>query len=148
MDVWAFRENPLKTTWRDGRVTVAEEDGVKVLSRYVSDGKPAVAYRDTEAGCRVYVCEPGGLTPALFNRFAKESGAYVAIDREGVQLNMNDDFISLHCLRGGTYRLRLPFDCTVVNLKTGRDERTEDGFLPLDLTAGETCRFTLERRRR
>lgn len=147
MDVWAFRENPESMMWGDGRVSVEESGGVKALSRYVSDGKPAVAYRDGDSGRRVYVCEPGGLTPALFNRFARESGAYVALDREGVQLNMNDDFISLHCLRGGTYRLRLPFDCAVVNLKTGREERTEGGFLPLDLTAGETCRFTIERRR-
>ena len=146
MDVWAFRENPNRRTWGGGRVTVAEESGVKVLSRYVSDGKPAVAYRDTDAGRRVYVCEPGGLTPALFNRFARESGAYVALDREGVQLNMNDDFISLHCLRGGAYRLRLPFDCTVINLKTGRGELTEGGYLPLNLTAGETCRFMIERK--
>jgi hypothetical protein len=146
MDVWAFRENPHKLKWDGGRVTVAEESGVKVLSRYVSDGKPAVAYRDTDAGRRVYVCEPGGLTPALFNRFARESGAYVALDREGVQLNMNDDFISLHCLRGGAYRLRLPFDCTVINLKTGRGELTEGGYLPLNLTAGETCRFMIERK--
>ena len=145
MDVWAFRENPCKTAWSDVWPTVAEKPGVKVLSRYVSDGKPAVAYIDGDAGRRVYVCEPGGLTPGLYNRFARESGAYVALGREGVQLNMNEDFVSLHCLRAGRYDFRLPFKCKAINMRTGLAEKADAGVLHLELTAGETCRFFLVR---
>ena len=127
------------------RCTVREADGVRILARYVSDGRPAFALRD-DADCRrVFVCEPAGLTPELYNRLAKDAGAYVAFDRPGVQLYMNGDFVSLHCLRGGRYDFRLPFACRMTNLKSGREERSADGKVPLVLTAGETCRFRLTR---
>ena len=126
------------------RCTVRETDGVRVLARYADDGLPAIAER-RDADCRrVYVCEPGGLTPGLMNRLARESGAYAVTDRPGLQIDMNGDFVSVHCLRPGAYDLTLPFACEVVNLKTGRTEATEGRRLRLGLTAGETCRFSLK----
>ena len=129
------------------RCTVKETDGVRVLARYASDRLPAIAER-RDADCRrVYVCEPGGLTPGLLNRIVRESGGYAATDRPGLQVNMNGDFISVHCLRPGTYDFRLPFDGTVKNLRNGAFEPVRNGLLKLNLTAGETCRFALEARR-
>lgn len=142
IDVWQFRINPKNRT-RGSRVTVAEDKDVRVLARYASDRLPALAVREDPDCRRVYVCEPGGFTPALFNRFAREAGAYVALDRPGVQLNMNGDFISLHCLRGGKYSFRLPFDCDVMNMRTGKQERVSGNRMLLEMTAGQTCRFRL-----
>lgn len=127
------------------RCTVRETEGVRVLARYASDGLPAVAVR-RDADCRrIYVAEPSGLTPGFFNSLARDSGAYVAVERDGLQLNMNGDFISLHCLRPGGYRISLPFDCRVRNLKNGLYETVKGKAFTVNLTAGETCRFRLER---
>ena len=123
------------------RGTVEESDGVRVLARFRQDKAPALAER-RDADCRrIYVCEPGGLTTDLIHRFARESGAYVPCDRTGLQVDMNGDFVSVHCLCPGTYDFRLPFDCVAVNLKTLRRASTEGRRLRLELTAGETVRF-------
>ena len=140
MDVYTMREwvRPIRTR---NRCSVKETTGVKVLARYEDDGLPALAVRD-DADCRrVYVCEPCGFTPGLMNRLAREAGAYALVSRPGLQINMNGDFVSVHCLRPGTYDFILPFDCQVMNLKTHAFEHTEGRILKMNLTAGETCRF-------
>ena len=140
MDVYMMREwvRQIRT---GNRCSVKETPGVQVLARYEDDGLPAIAMRD-DADCRrVYVCEPGGLTPGLMNRLAREAGAYAAVSRGGLQINMNGDFVSVHCLRPGAYDFVLPFDCKVLNLKTRAFERTEGRILKMNLTAGETCWF-------
>ena len=142
MDVYMMRETvrPIRTR---NRCSVKETPGVKVLARYEDDGLPALAVRD-DADCRrVYVCEPCGLTPGLMNRLAREAGAYAAVAGGGLQINMNGDFISVHCLRPGAYDFCLPFDCQVLNLKTRVFEKPEGRILRLNLTAGETCQFLI-----
>ena len=80
-----------------------------------------------DADCRrIYVAEAGGLTPALINRFAREAGCYAPVDGTGLQVDMNGDFLSVHCLVPGHY-----------------DFRTPKGVLPLDLVAGEVRWFDL-----
>ena len=143
-ETWLSRNAPrLSKVSRDRRLSVAEGPGVKVLARYVADGLPAIAERQ-DADCRrIYAGEACGITPELFNRFAREAGAYVGT-RAGVQLDMNGNFVSIHCLRPGRYDFRLPFPCRVVNLKSGADEKGTAGVVSLDLTAGETCWFQLQ----
>ena len=142
MDTVALRDNGASRP-NGPRCTVKEMSGVKVLARYASDGLPAIAER-RDADCRrVYVCEPGGLTPGLLNRLVRESGGYAAVDRPGLQINMNGDFVSVHCLQSGNYDFILPFACQMKNLKSGKDEQIVGRILNLDMTAGETCRFRL-----
>ena len=97
----------------------------------------------------MYVCEPGGLSPGLFNRLARESGAYVPVSGGGLEVDMDGDFVSLHALRTGEWDFTLPFPCRVVNAKAGgRDEQVSSGRVHLSLTAGETCCFRLRARQR
>ena len=127
------------------RCSVVEGPGVKVLGRFEDDRSAAIAMLD-DGKCRRYCfCAPGGLSPDMFNRIAHESGAYVPVDSARLQVNMNGDFISVHALDNGRFSFRLPFGCKVTNEKTGAEEPVVDGILPLDLTAGETCWFTLEK---
>ena len=103
------------------RLTVKEGPDVRVVARYRQDGLPALAFRSDGKERAVYVCDPGGLTPTLFNALVRQSGGYVAAE-PGLQVNTNGRFFSLHCLLSGRYDLRLP-----------------DGkSVPLDLVAGET----------
>ena len=121
------------------RTTVVEDPGVRVIARYRSDGKPAVAVRE-DGGCRrIYVGEPCGPSASLFNLFAREAGAYVPHAGTGLQVDLNGDFASVHALAAGTYEFRLPRRCRAVNLKSGLEERQKDGRIVLELTAGETC---------
>ena len=144
-EVWAARSAPRPAGLKRGRrMSVAETEGVKVLARYLDDGAAAIAVRE-ESGCRrIFVGEAGGVSPQLFNRFAREAGAYVGT-RAGVQLDMNGNFVSVHALKTGRFDFHLPFPCEVVNLKTGKPVATSDGILPLDLTAGETRWYSLNR---
>ena len=121
------------------RTSVREGADVKVLARFASDGAPALALRE-EGGCRrVYVCEPAGLSADMFNRLAREAGAYVPVSGGGLQVDMNGNFVSLHALRSGEWDFNLPFPCRAVNLASGRDEQQNGDRLRLALTAGETC---------
>ena len=56
---------------------------------------------------------------------------------------MNGDFVSVHALKGGRFKFRLPFSCRVVNVKSGKEESQENGAVSLDLTPGQTCWFRL-----
>lgn len=82
---------------------------------------------------------------ADLNTEAKAAGAYVPLPPNCVQVDMNGDFVSLHCLRSGRYEFLLPRDCTVVNLKSGRTVQVAGRILPLELSMGETCWFRLGR---
>lgn len=83
-------------------------------------------------------------TSTEINAEAKAAGAYVPLPPARVQVDMNGDFISLHCIVPGSYEFKLPRKCEVINLKSGRKEPVKvSDFLPLDLTAGETCWFSL-----
>ena len=126
------------------RCTVSETEGVKVLARYASDGLPAIAERHDVDCRRVYVAAAGGLTPGLLNRIARESGAFYVVDSTGLQVDMNGNFMSVHCLRPGRYTLHLPFPARVENLKSHKTEKVTGQSFEVNLTAGETCRFLLE----
>ena len=144
LDVYVQRERNCHLAISQ-RCTVEEVTGVRILARYAADGLPAIAERRDSDCRRVYVAAPGALTPGLLNRLARESGAYAAVDGTGLQIDMNGDFVSVHCLRPGSYDFRLPFPCAVDNLRSGMPEPVRDGCLKLTLSAGETCRFALRR---
>jgi len=134
----------LKATGR--QVFVQEAPGVIVHARYAWDtNKVAIAERrDTEAR-RWYLATPGGLTPEIFQRVVREAGAYLPVDVPGLMVAMNGDFISIHALKGGRYEFKLPFPCKVVNVASKQREPSDDGYLHLNLTPGETCWFLLKK---
>lgn len=123
--------------WQPRRISVVEKAEVRVLARYDADGAPAVAEIDGKGWKSVYVCDPGGLSPQYLNRLVRESGGY-APAAYGLQVDMNADFLSLHCVIPGHYDFKLPGTRVVTNLKTGREVPTDGNVLPLDLVAGET----------
>lgn len=96
-------------------------------------------------GVKHFITQPGGYSPEFFNEFVKGAGGYVAVRPGVVQVDMNGDFVSVHCLVPGRYDFRLPFPAKVVNVKSGREEKTSGGVLPLEMSAGETCWFRLKR---
>ena len=95
-------------------------------------------------GIPSFVVQPGGFTPEFLNGFAKDAGAYVMCEPGKLQVDVNGDFLSVHCLVPGKYEIRLPFDAKVVNLKDGSVATGER--LWVDLSAGETCWFRLSHR--
>ena len=106
------------------------------------DGKRAEFERKfAEKGGRIlFRTELCASTAESLNRFAREAGAYVPIGRSGLQVDMKDGFISLHCIIPGQYDFILPYPAKVVNLKTGRDVplRNQDKCIFLDMEAGES----------
>lgn len=127
------------------RFSLRNPSGAKIAARYAEDGAAAITLREVGASRHVVVCDQIGLTPQLLNRLTRESGGYVSGAPGFVQTDMNGDFVSIHALRAGRYVFRLPFPARVVNVKTGRDETTKDGVLPLELNAGGTYWFRLHR---
>jgi hypothetical protein len=84
------------------------------------------------------------LSDDLFNKIAREAGAYVA-GLPGHQLNLNGEFASLHALRSGEYTLTLPPGRRrVLDADTGwvlaRDARS----FTLPVTAQRTYWFLFE----
>ena len=127
------------------RGNIVEREGVEVLGRFKDDGAPSIATCRHGQARSVYVSAPGGLTPGFFNRLCRESGAYVPVATNRLQVNMNGDFISVHALATGHFDFKLPFPAKVTNVKSGKEEPVKNGMLPLDLSAGETCWFYLDR---
>lgn len=131
--------------WSPRRFEVEEKPGVRTVSRYRDGGAAAIVERAGKDFKWVYVGSYGGLTPAYLNRLAHESGAYVPTGREGLEVDMNGNFLSVHCVRPGKYAFRLPFEATVVNLKTGVQVPLSGNSFELDLTAGESRWYRLRR---
>ena len=128
------------------QVFIQEAPGVIVHARYAwNTNKVAIAERRDADAHRWYLAVPGGFTPEIFQRIARESGAYVPVDETGLMVSMNGDFISVHALKGGRYDFKLPFPCKVVNVASKQREPSADGYLHLNLTPGETCWFLLKK---
>lgn len=125
------------------RNSIVERKGIRVLARYAADGAPAAAVRDGDGFRHVVFTEAGGISGAALNRLAGEAGAYVALPPDVAQVEMNGDFISIHALKSGGYSFRLPFNCTVRNLKSGCDETIENGCINLRIEVGGTYQFLL-----
>ena len=83
------------------------------------------------------------ISPSEFAETVRKAGGYVPT-RDGLQVDMNGNFISVHALKGGRYDFKLPRRCSVVNMKTGKEE-TDGSVLKLDLLAGETCWFAMKK---
>ena len=83
-------------------------------------------------------------TSTDINAEAKAAGAYVPLPPNVMQVDMNGDFISIHCLVPGCYGFLLPRPCEVVNMKSGREETVHGNILPLDLVAGQTSWFRIK----
>ena len=110
-----------------------------LASDFDADPALAGAYRKVYRLTRAAKCPP---LDALVGE-VRAAGGYVP-SRPGLQVDMNGDFISVHCLVAGAYDFRLPFPATVVNLKSGQPEKVRGDVLPLELTAGETCWFRIQ----
>ena len=84
-----------------------------------------------------------GCRKTIGRLLAAGSGAYVPVEKDGVQVDMNGSFVSVHALRTGKWSFRLPFRCKVENVRSGRMEHVDT--FGLDMTAGETAWFILHR---
>ena len=130
--------------WTPRRDSIRERKGERILARYAKDNTAAVAERRFGGWKSVFVGSAAGLTPQYFNRLVGESGGYVPMPY-GVQVNMNGNFVSIHCIIPGTYSFKLPFGCRVTNLKTGEAVKVIDGYIPMNLKSGETRWYGLDR---
>lgn len=139
-DVWLAEDAMGDASWA-GRYKAV------ILSGFIEPDARRTAFMDAlEAkGMAMHVTRPGGFSASFFNDFVAMAGGYVAT-RPGVQVDMNGDFASVHCLVPGEYDFRLPFPCRVVNLADGREAASDGGSVRLSLTAGETCWFRIRRK--
>ena len=98
-----------------------DDPQLKVYARYADDAKIAIAEKSVGKGRVLAIGDCAGLTPEFFNRQVRMSGGYVPAGF-GLQVDMNGDFASVHCLRTGRYEFATP---------CGR-------VIPLDMKAGDS----------
>ena len=120
--------------------TVAETPDMRVLARFSSDGTPAICECRFDGWTGVAVGSAGGLSPQCFNRIVRDAGGYVPVESGRFQVNMNGDFVSLHCIKSSRCNFRLPFRCRVRDMETGNLHEKADSF-SLQMTVGETRWF-------
>ena len=118
-------------------ISTLRQKGVKLV--FLADSGACGGAEACEGSVRI--AEPRGLTPKMLNALVREAGGYVP-SRTGIQVDMNGEFISIHCLMTGHYDFALPFVADVENLKTG-ERRSAIQSIPLDMTGGETRWYRL-----
>lgn len=96
-----------------------------------------------KSGVKTMIQDTAPLSAKAVNAFARAAGAFVASE-PGLQVDMSGDFLSVHAVRTDRWRVKLPYPCRVVNLRSGMDELVSGDVLELDLTAGETAWFELK----
>ena len=127
--------------YRCDRFAVNGNSGPRVMARFAKDKAIAVAEQQMGGWKSVYVAEGGGLTPQYFRQLVGEAGGYVPAEA-GLQVDMNGDFLSVHCIRPGHYDFKLPRRCSVT-AEDGRTVVSNGTVLPLDLKTGETAWYFL-----
>lgn len=135
---------PIAAHWRPSCFSFGNTSGFKPLARYRKGNVTSAISAYVGNGRLVVIGASCGLTASFFRKLAIESGAYVPADKEGLQVDMNGDFVSIHALRTDVFQFKLPFACEVMNLKSGKVEPQSAGRLVLDMTAGKTCWFRLD----
>jgi len=138
-----FTLGPAPVAYLDAQRFWVTDAGAAPLARYASDERTAVAVRRFPDWTSVYVAAVGGLSAQLFHNIAREAGAFVATD-PGPAVDMNGSFLSLHGVRGGSYAVRLPRTCDVVEAFTGRRVAAGVKQFRIDLPAQDTQWFLLE----
>ena len=84
------------------------------------------------------------IKPVEFNARARAAGAYVPVEPNALEVDMNGDFLSVHALRNGTFDFKLPFPCKVRNVKSGQLEDVSGDTFKISVEAGQTCWFVFE----
>ena len=143
---WMIRKTSginTKPAWYDWiSIYHAEEDADnRVIARFESNRKPAVAERTFPGWKAVYIGEPSGLTAEYFNHLVKEAGAY-RLTGPGFQCETNGNFMSVHCLRGGKTVWTLPYRADMKNLCSGKIFRGVTSF-QINAEPGSTYWFSL-----
>jgi hypothetical protein len=111
---------------------------------YQDDNAPAIVEKSLGKGRLFYIASPGGLSGEYFHKIVKSNG-YVAADRSGLQISMNGNFMSIHCIVPGEYTLTLKFTADVINLKTNRAVAVKCRQFKLDAEAGSTYWFEIRK---
>ncbi len=127
------------------RYSVEKSAGVKVIAVYRQDKAPAIVEKSSGRGRLVYIAVPGGLSAEFFNQLVKESGGYVTADRNGLQIDMNGNFMSVHCIIPGKYTISLPFTANVTNLKDHSPVPVKKRKFELNADAGGTYWFEIRK---
>ena len=164
MDVRRMLDSNPPDPWKPDVALVIDEVGMASLKtsgkldfrlRWESYGESGVPYDiylaedfDTDSSLSTkyrLVIRDGfkSLNSERLNRMAKSAGAFVASEPGVLEVDMNGNFLSVHCLVPGTHTVRLPFKAHIVNLKDGAVEQGDS--LSLAMTAGETRWFGLGR---
>ena len=123
---------------RKALVSALRKKGVKLV--FLADAG-ALGGAEVCEGC-VRIAEPQGLSPKMLNTLVREAGGYVP-SPTGLQVDMNGDFVSIHCLKTGHYDFALPYVADVTNAKSG-ERLSAVRSVPLDLTGGETRWYAIK----
>ncbi len=115
-----------------------------ILGKYTGDGKPAVGVRRFADWTSVYCAAPGGLAPELLRNIALAAGVFVTADKPGLVIDMNDYFLSIHCVRGGKYRLNLPRTSEVTDILSGETVSAGTDLFEQEFTAQKTYWYSLK----
>lgn len=127
------------------RYSVKPVDGIKVNAVYRRDNAPAIVEKNIGKGKLVYIAAPGGLSAAYFHYLVKSGGGYVTADRSGLQVDMNGNFMSVHCIIPGKYILHLPYTANVINLKDHTPVIVRNRKFELEAEAGATYWFEIRK---
>lgn len=100
----------------------AIDPSAKVLAKYAETGQVAIALKKFAEPnwTSIYSGAPQGLTDDFLNFIAQQADAY-AIGSPGQSVQMNENFMSLHGMKSGQYKIKLPpGKNTVLDADTGR----------------------------
>ena len=116
---------------------VITDPAAEVLAVYNS-GEAAVAVKQHKDFRTVFCGVPGSLDPVLFHNIVRSAGGYV-VTQPGAVVDMNGNFLSIHALKGGVYRINLPDEnMELVCFDSGKRASAE-----LTLAAGESRWFRI-----
>ena len=128
------------------RYSIVPGKNQTVRAVFTADNAPAIVEKTFRQGKVIYIAAYSALSAGYFHQIVASNGGYTAVDRGGMQVDMNGNFISAHCVIPGKYTFNLPFDAEVVNLKNNQLMAVSEEKFTINAEAGTTYWFEIRRK--
>jgi hypothetical protein len=130
--------------WDIQRFWIEKEPSVVSLASYAEDDKISVGVKRFDNWTSVYAAVPSGFTAQMMNNLAKEAGIYVT-SQPGLSVAVRGNFVSIHAIKAGTYKLNFPVAGKIIWLEKNRVLAENGQNATITINAGETRWYQIHR---
>ncbi len=119
----------------------ADDDSCTVLARFLTNNKPAVAYKENDGYNTVYYGAKY-INNDIVREIARYAGCHI-YEETGHVLHANNNFITLHAAHSGSVTINLPKKCSLFEVYEEKYYGKDTNSVTFNIKKGETKMFKI-----